>query len=278
MQQQHPAVRHRRLHRRQGAGLVAGEGRRLVGRGRGAAHGLEGAGRDGLGGEVDARPRPSAAGWPAWWPPGGRVRGREAPARGRQRLGDRPPAGSLGRLGAGPRPGHQPLGRSPRRGAERPGAVRAAAQRAVRPGGQHQAQARGPRGEVVARHPERELEEIRCHGRRVHHARQGREPALVRRPPGGPPPRPAPAGDRVGTRRAPRRPPHRPARREPHSPGPGRGRAPRPGGSPARRRGPPRFGQALAAKRPPASRPTSVFSQVKSGSVRPKWPYAAVFW
>ena len=36
--------------------------------------------------------------------------------------------------------------------------------------------------------------------------------------------------------------------------------------------------QAVAARRPAASRPMSVLSQVNSGSVRPKWPYAAVFW
>ena len=35
---------------------------------------------------------------------------------------------------------------------------------------------------------------------------------------------------------------------------------------------------ALCARRSPASRPISVDSQVKSGSVRPKCPYAAVFW
>ena len=278
VEEEHASICHRRLRGRQRVRLVAGQGGRLVGSGRRAADGLEGAGRDGLGRQVDdPGVRHAPHGRERGARPAAQVRGGQPPARRRQRLGHRPPAGPLRRLRARPRPGHKALGRPPRRGPEDPGAVRAAAQGAVRAGGQHEAQARGPGSEVVARHPEREIEEVRRHGRRVRPRRPGGRAGPRASPRPGPPPRPARAGGRAGTPRARRAPRRRPGRREPHSPGPGRGRAPRPGGSPARRRGPPRSGQALAARRPPASRPTSVFSQVKSGSVRPKWPYAAVF-
>ena len=242
---------------------------------------------------VSASPGPAAPGASAIAPASAIARrvGMVVPAPAHSRAAGRRPPARARTAATSRRRGAEPVGRrarcsrgdqalarrAPAGGASTQSPVRGAAQRAAAPRRQHQPQAGGHRGQVVARHPARQLEQLAGHRR----ARRRRPPAGTSRPAwvgalaahhhAEDPPR-----ARAGTRpaRPAARPP--PARRGPRSRGSGRGRAPRPGGRPGRRRshrGRPRCqAVAEAASFPPASRPTAVLSQVKSGSGRPKWP------
>ena len=248
VQQERPALAQRADDRLEGLRLVGGERRGLVARGRVAAHRLQGArgrragleGDHAVGGHAAQR-RHGRPGRPAQL-----GRGHRAPGLG-QGVGHGPPPGAPGRSRA-PR-----ASAAVRRGAAPAGGVarahspsRAAPQGAVGAGRQHQLQA-GRRGrQVVAGGPERELQELGRHRRRVHDARERRQAALVgRRAPADDHPQHASAAQRARHQRpgdggAVERPAGRRSR------GSGRVPGPRPAGGPGPRR---------PAPRPPAAAP-----------------------
>ena len=182
VQQQRAAVAHRPAHALERLALVGGELGRDVGRRRLAAHRAQRARGGGLGREGDGpvgrhapqrrhgRPRSAAE-----------VGGGHRATRLRERRRDRPAAGAARLERAGDQRGRQPLGRTGGRRRQHPVAARAAPQGPVGARRQHQLQAGGGGRQVVARRPERELDQLRRDRRRVDHPRQRRQPALVGR-------------------------------------------------------------------------------------------------
>ncbi len=76
---------------------------------------------------------------------------------------------------------HQPLAGAAGRGREHPLPRRVAPQRAAAARRQHEAQAGRPGGQVVARHPGRQLQQLRRQRRPLDHAGERDQPALVAR-------------------------------------------------------------------------------------------------